>query len=120
MRNVLPLVKWVGMAVLFALAAPLGAQPAYQVKDIAAGSAASPLSDFGTIGGSIVFAASDPTHGVELWKSDGTPGGTAMVTDFWTGDGPSNPKNFTRAGNTLFYTRIYDYLMKTDGTAAGT
>src|SRR4026209_914620 len=110
-----PLVLVVSLAAVLALAVPLGAQPAYRVKDIAPGSASSPLWDFGTIGGTIVFAASDPTNGVELWKRDGTPGGTVLVKDWWTGPDPSNPHDFTRAGNTLFFTRIYDSLMKTDG-----
>src|SRR6266571_1677280 len=113
-------VAGLGLSILLAGSAPLQAQPAYEVKDIAPGSASSPLSDFGVLGGRLFFAASDPTNGVELWTSYGTPGGTAMLKDIWTGSGNSNPHFFTRVGNTLFFTRIYNTLMKTDGTAAGT
>ncbi|PLX28286.1 MAG: hypothetical protein C0600_09965, partial [Ignavibacteria bacterium] len=36
---------------------------------------------FATIGGSIYFAATEPTHGYELWSSDGTGMGTAIAAD---------------------------------------
>ena len=34
-----------------------------------------------SVGGTLFFGAGDGSHGKELWKSDGTPGGTAMVKD---------------------------------------
>ena len=42
---------------------------------------------------SVVFAAEDDTHGKELWKSDGTPGGTALVADINPGKADSKPTN---------------------------
>ena len=37
------------------------------------------------------FAASDATHGEELWVTDGTKEGTRMVADIQTGEGSSSP-----------------------------
>jgi len=77
-------------------------------------------------GNHLYFAFSDYQHGIELWKSDGTAAGTAMLKDL-TGDGTSSaPANFTVVGNTLYFTTSNtnsDFsfsLWKTDGTAAGT
>ena len=38
-------------------------------------------SDIAQIGDSVFFAATDPTGGDELWKTDGTPDGTVRVAD---------------------------------------
>jgi ELWxxDGT repeat protein len=109
-----------GLSALLALAPPVQAQRAYQVEDTAPGSTSAPLGGFGVLGGKVYFAGTDAANGTELWQSDGTPGGTSLLKDIWTGPGPGNPAQFTRVGNTLFFTRIYDYLVKTDGTAEGT
>src|SRR5437016_1618583 len=37
-----------------------------------------------TVGSTAFFAANDGLHGPELWKSDGTPGGTSIVKDLLT------------------------------------
>src|SRR6185436_18957586 len=42
-------------------------------------------------GGSLYFTAYDPATGVELWRSDGTPGGTALVDDIAPGTVDSLP-----------------------------
>ena len=51
------------------------------VEDINPGSSDSDPSDLTNVNGELYFAADDGTHGEELWKSDGTPGGTEMVKD---------------------------------------
>jgi len=76
------------------------------------------------VGGIYYFAASTFTLGRELWKSDGTTGGTVLVKDVWSGSGGSYPYNLVNASGTLYFT-AYDEvngqeLWKSDGTAAGT
>src|SRR5205085_786031 len=74
-------------------------------------------------GGVLFFAAADQTHGTELWKSNGTAGGTGMVTDVnpFTS---SDPANFTGVGTTVYFTAddgVHGLeLWKSDGTAGGT
>ena len=66
----------------------------------------------------------DITHGNELWKSDGTAGGTVMVKDINPGALGSNPSSLTVVGSTLFFAATDGVhgpeLWKSDGTAAGT
>ena len=55
------------------------------VKDINVGSgdAFSSLNhDFHSIGDTLFFNANDGTHGIELWRTNGTESGTMMVEDF--------------------------------------
>ncbi len=40
------------------------------------------------------FSATDPAHGSELWRSDGTPAGTYRVTDVCAGRCSSYPSSF--------------------------
>src|SRR5262249_24296428 len=70
--------------------------------------------------------AQDPTHGTELWKSDGTDAGTVMVKDInsGSGDGAYGTNNLTPV-NGLLYFRATDgvngwELWRSNGTAAGT
>jgi ELWxxDGT repeat protein len=49
----------------------------------------------------VLFQASDGTHSIELWISDGTEDGTHMVKDINPGDGASQPQELTYAGNLL-------------------
>jgi ELWxxDGT repeat protein len=84
------------------------------------------------VNGTLFFEANDGTHGLQLWKSDGTVAGTTMVTNF--SQGLSNftqglAGNFTSPiafnGNVFFEvsnpTGSYPpALWKSDGTAAGT
>ncbi len=83
------------------------------------------IADPGTAwNGAIYFAAADPLRGMELWRSDGTPGGTMLVKDIYPGPGSSSPSGlFATEG--LLYFQAFDpirgrELWVSDGTAAGT
>ena len=78
-------------------------------------------SPTGLIGfnGMLYFAANDGRDGVELWKSDGTPAGTILVTDLAKGQQGSNPQYLTVMNGALYFGAAGG-LYKTDGTAADT
>ncbi|WP_052573125.1 ELWxxDGT repeat protein [Haloferula sp. BvORR071] len=77
-------------------------------------------------GDAIYFSAYAPGMGLELWKSDGSEGGTVMVKDLNPGAGGSNPKLLGAAGSRLFFATNPNVmgvgwsLCVTDGTAGGT
>lgn len=56
------------------------------------------------VNGTLFFSASDGAHGVELWKSDGSPDGTVLVKDIYPGVANSWPSNFGTANGKLFFT----------------
>jgi ELWxxDGT repeat protein len=76
------------------------------------------------IGSNVYFQASTPTNGIELWKSDGSAGGTAQLDDLIPGSVSSLPRNLTNANGTLYFTTNVSAnhfaLWKSDGTAANT
>ena len=63
-------------------------------------------------------------HGGELWKSDGTEAGTAMVKDIRRGSDGSYPSFLTSVGRRLFFTAddgvAGTELWVSDGTASET
>jgi ELWxxDGT repeat protein len=121
------------------MAVPAGAAPtASLVKDIRPGSADSTPLNITRFAGKVFFAATDASHGSELWKSNGTAAGTQLVKDVCPGacgSAPGAPRgqlateppessDLTSVGGRLFFT-AYDTnhgvaLWKSDGTAAGT
>lgn len=113
--------------VLFVPFSPLAAQSPFVVKDINPGGASAP-TELVTMGGFTFFAADDGVNGVELWKSDGTPVGTTMVTNICPASCDSWPHELTVAslpeGDRLFFvantTANGFELWKSDGSAGGT
>ncbi|HYH08228.1 MAG TPA: Calx-beta domain-containing protein [Thermoanaerobaculia bacterium] len=81
----------------------------------------------GVLNGEVFFLGSDDEHGRELWSTDGTIGGTAMVKDINSGPASSwggIPTNFVQTGNALLFfaedATNGRELWSTDGTAGGT
>jgi ELWxxDGT repeat protein len=51
------------------------------VRDIATGTEISDPENFIEFNSELYFTANDRVHGDELWKTDGTPGGTVLAAD---------------------------------------
>ncbi len=70
------------------------------------------------------FGTSDSALGNELWRSDGTEGGTSLVKDINPGEGSSWPLDFYNVNGVLFFTADDGVhgreLWRSDGTAANT
>lgn len=79
------------------------------------------LTDFN---GVLLYAGTDGVSGKELWRTDGTAGGTQLVKDICPGIGNSSPSYLTAFGSLLIF-RADDGVhgaepWVTDGTEAGT
>lgn len=72
------------------------------VKDINPGPAGGGPGRIAAVGDTLVFAASDGTHGYEPWTSDGTKAGTVLVRDLNPGPDASNPGAAIDIGGTVF------------------
>ena len=93
------------------------------VADIVPGVGDATIREITAVGSSVFFTHESASHGIELWKSDGTAAGTVLVKDIVPGVGSSAPYNLTAVSGTLFFVASdangYE-LWKSDGTAAGT
>ncbi|MBI3245670.1 MAG: hypothetical protein HYZ50_04080 [Deltaproteobacteria bacterium] len=108
-----------------ATAAPLGSP--FLVKDLNT-FAQSSETHLGTeakvANGTLFFFVFDAESGWELWKSDGSSGGTLLVRDLYPGNNTPDPFFLTAVNNVVFFaaedgSNGYE-LWKSDGTAAGT
>ena len=61
------------------------------VEDINPGAGSSSPRSLTVVGSTVFFSANDGANGTELWKSDGTAAGTALVKDIYPGSGGSYP-----------------------------
>ena len=79
-------------------------------------SAITGMVPLGTGGNQRLYFAGTTGQGIELWKSDGTDGGTEIVLDINPGSANANPTGMTVVGNVLFFAASNG----TTGTANGT
>ena len=80
--------------------------------------------DLINIGGTLYFTANDGTAGRELWRSNGTAAGTAMVANLRSGIDGSYPSNLSNIGGIIYFSAndgvSGSELWKSNGTAGGT
>jgi ELWxxDGT repeat protein len=114
---------------LLALSLSASAQTPYLVKDINTTTNSSPSSSvpdgFYRVGSRVYFAAAGlGKTGHELWSTDGTPGGTALVADIVPGVTSSWPSHFVALNGKLVFNAFdeahSEELWISDGTSAGT
>jgi ELWxxDGT repeat protein len=84
----------------------------------------SSIRDFTGAGSQVFFTAKDDSHGVELWRTDGTPTGTLLVKDIYSGTLGSDPQPVASLGPLLYFTADDGLhgreLWRSDGTETGT
>lgn len=77
-----------------------------------------------TVGGELMyFLANDGEHGLELWRSNGSPSGTKLLEDIWPGSHNMGIYSLTPVGEQLYFIvegDDYYTLWVSDGTSAGT
>lgn len=82
------------------------------------------LMSFAEVRGRLYFTAGRAATGEELWSSDGTPEGTALVRDLLAGPQSGQPRNLTASDDRLFFTaelpETGEELWTSDGTGAAT
>ncbi len=121
MRSV-PSIK-VCIALMFFAA---GAQAAHMVADINAVAAArgAVLSGWVQQGSNALFLMDDRIHGKELWRTDGTRAGTALVKDIAPGPASSGITALTPLNGVLYFLANDgtngQELWRSDGTTSGT
>ena len=85
------------------------------LKEINTGNANADSSNphnFYPLNGSFLFTATDATHGEELWKTDGTAGGTVLVKDINPGSGSSASISFFGFEFPLFWVSIHSTIKR--------
>ncbi|MFD0837359.1 ELWxxDGT repeat protein [Mariniflexile aquimaris] len=116
--------KIIFLTVLLGKTILISSQTPFLVKDINPGGQPSYITNLTKVNNTLFFAAFDLTHGLELWKTNGTHSGTVLVKDINVGPNNSAPSRLTNVNGTLFF-RADDgingpELWKSDGTETGT
>jgi ELWxxDGT repeat protein len=77
---------------------------------------------FSHVGSLVYFSANDGTRGIEPWRTDGTPGGTRILTNVSPQEFSSYPTGFAGPGAAFFGAQDFEghHLWKTNGTGPGT
>jgi ELWxxDGT repeat protein len=99
-----------------------------RVRDITAGTASTSFDPderpFVVFGSRVFFIASSDLFGRELWASDGSENGTAIVKDIYPGVVSSNLQELTVMNGALYFVATGDdgkrTLWRSDGTTTGT
>lgn len=95
-----------------------------QNETISSSTGDSQLRNLINVNGTLFFAAKDSSHGIELWKSNGSAQGTLMVKDIFPGAPSSSPSSFINLNGVLFFIANNGKngieLWKSDGTESGT
>jgi ELWxxDGT repeat protein len=91
--------------------------------DVYPGTNSSSPSNFRLHGGLLYFSAND-TFGTELWRTDGSMGGTALVKDIYPGSSGGAPGALMSVGGYLYFAASHPTfgveLWRSDGTSMGT
>ena len=94
------------------------------VLDLNTSPAQGSAPDAAAYGGAFYFTTFDAATGSELWKSDGTPGGTSLLRDILPGPRNASPTSLAVVNGVLLFSAddgaAGRELWKTDGTADGT
>jgi ELWxxDGT repeat protein len=76
------------------------------------------------VGGTVLFANYDATHGFELWKTNGTGAGTSILKEIAPGGASSFPTGFVAGAGAVYFSATdglsSNELWKSTGSAAGT
>ena len=95
----------------------------YLVRDIDTNGSSNP-QQLTALGSTLFFTATGGSKGRELFRSDGTPGGTVRIKDIRPGTAGSHPMELTAVGSKLFFAANDGStgleLWVSDGTNAGT
>ncbi len=93
------------------------------IKDINAGSESSNPANFILYNDKVYFTAYDPTHGEEIWSTDGTEAGTTLAIETIDGTDPSSgygTGTMIAALNGKLYFSLDGAVYVSDGTTANT
>src|ERR1700755_2231270 len=116
--------QWMLFLVFICVVAPAPAAQLLRDINTSVEQASSSPRQFVMMGDLACFVAEDDEHGAELWRSDGTDGGTFLLADIRPGSDTSYPEDLVVIGGTLYFSADDGVngreLWRSDGTVAGT